>query len=198
MKEVSMKKLRMRIRWLTLYFTFTIAAHVATGQQTSSSMEPPDTLPPGSVSRVIDLVFRVEDIGGGRVESLGVRETDLEVRIDMSADVLFDFNKATILPKAQEALKQAAEVIRQKAKGTVRIEGHTDSIGSDRRNQRLSEQRAESVKAWLVHEEGLSNVSFTTRGFGAGNPVAPNRKPDGSDDPEGRQKNRRVEIIIAK
>jgi len=193
-----MKKTRIRIRWLTLYFTFMIAAHVATGQRISGSMEPPDTLPPGSVSRVIDLVFRVEDIGGGTVESLNVKETDIEVRIDMAADVLFDFNKADILPKAQEALKRAADVIRQKAKGTVRIEGHTDSIGSNSQNQRLSERRAESVKSWFIREEGLSNVSFTTQGFGASKPVAPNKKPDGSDDPEGRQKNRRVEIVITK
>jgi len=122
----------------------------------------------------------------------------MEVRIDMAADVLFDFNKANILPKAQEALKQAADVIRKKAKGTVRIEGHTDSIGSNAQNQRLSERRSESVKSWFIREEGLGNVSFTTQGFGASKPVAPNRKPDGSDDPEGRQKNRRVEIVITK
>jgi outer membrane protein OmpA-like peptidoglycan-associated protein len=137
-------------------------------------------------------------MGGGRVESLEVKETDMEVRIDMAADVLFDFNRSNILPKAQEALKQAADLIRQKAKGTVRVEGHTDSVGSDRYNQRLSERRAEAVKTWFIREEGLSNVSFATQGFGASKPVAPNRKPDGSDDPEGRQKNRRVEIIIAK
>src|SRR5260370_19368358 len=198
MKEASMKESQMRIRWLVLYLTFMIAAGVARGQQTSGGHGRPATLPPGARTRVIDLVFRVEDIGGGRVESLEVKETDMEVRIDMAADVLFDFNKANILPKAQEALKQAADVIRKKAKGTVRIEGHTDSIGSNAQNQRLSERRSESVKSWFIREEGLGNVSFTTQGFGASKPVAPNRKPDGSDDPEGSQKNRRVEIVITK
>jgi outer membrane protein OmpA-like peptidoglycan-associated protein len=160
----------------------------------ASEAQPPSAMAMGVG---LDLVFRVEDLGG-KVESLKVKETDMEVQIEMPADVLFDFNKADILPKAQAALKHAADIIRQKAKGTVRIEGHTDSIGSDARNQRLSEQRAESVKSWFIREEGLSNVSFTTQGFGATKPVAPNRKPDGSDDPEGRQKNRRVEIVIAK
>jgi photosystem I P700 chlorophyll a apoprotein A2 len=50
----------------------------------------------------------------------------------------------------------------------------------------------------LANKEGLKNVRFATRGFGAKKPVAPNTKPDGSDDPEGRQKNRRVEIIVKK
>jgi outer membrane protein OmpA-like peptidoglycan-associated protein len=196
MKEALMKESLMRIRWLLLYFTFMIAAGVVRGQQTVGS-GPPDNLPPGAASKVLDLVFHVEALGG-TVESLRVQETDIEVDIDLSSDVLFDFNKANILPKAQEALKQAADVIHQKAKGTVRIEGHTDSVGSDRYNQELSERRAEAVKTWFVREEGLGNIAFAAQGFGATKPVAPNRKPDGSDDPEGRQKNRRVEIVIAK
>jgi outer membrane protein OmpA-like peptidoglycan-associated protein len=95
-------------------------------------------------------------------------------------------------------LHQAATIISQKAKGVVRIEGHTDSKGNDAYNQKLSERRANSVKVWLIDKEGLRNVQFATEGFGAKKPVAPNKKPDGSDDPEGRQKNRRVEIILKK
>jgi len=112
--------------------------------------------------------------------------------------VLFDFDKADILPKAQDALKQAAGIIRDKAKGTVRVEGHTDANGSDAYNQKLSERRAAAVKAWFIDKEGLGNVEFSTAGFGAKRPKVPNKKPDGSDDPEGRQKNRRVEIILKK
>jgi outer membrane protein OmpA-like peptidoglycan-associated protein len=89
-------------------------------------------------------------------------------------------------------------VIREKAKGAVRIEGHTDGRGSPSYNQKLSERRARAVKDWLITREGLRKVSFHTQGFGATKPVAPNQKPDGSDDPEGCQKNRRVEIIVKK
>jgi flagellar motor protein MotB len=89
-------------------------------------------------------------------------------------------------------------VIVEKAKGKVRIEGHTDSKGSDAYNQRLSGQRANAVRDWLVEKEGLKQVKFVTRGFGEVKPVVPNTKLDGSDDPEGRQKNRRVEIIVGK
>lgn len=147
--------------------------------------------------KVLDLVFRVEDIGG-KVQDLQVKESDTEIRIELAADVLFDFDKADILPKAQEALKQAASIIREKAKGTVRVEGHTDGKGSDAYNQKLSERRAAAVKAWFADRERISNVQFSTAGFGAKQPKAANKKPDGSDDPDGRQKNRRVEIILKK
>lgn len=147
--------------------------------------------------KVLDLVFRIENLAGN-VQDLQVKETDQEIRIELAADVLFDFDKADILPKAQDALRQAAGVIKEKGKGTVRIEGHTDSKGSDPYNQKLSERRAAAVKAWFIDKEGVRNVEFSTTGFGAKQPKAPNKKPDGSDDPEGRQKNRRVEIILKK
>ena len=54
------------------------------------------------------------------------------------------------------------------------------------------------MRTWFVEKEGLKRASFSTQGFGAKKPVAPNTKPDGSDDPEGRQKNRRVEIVVKK
>jgi outer membrane protein OmpA-like peptidoglycan-associated protein len=145
--------------------------------------------------KVLDLVFHVEDMGG-KTQSLEVKQIGNEVRIDLAADVLFDFDKATLLPKAQQTLEQAADIIRDKAKGPVRIEGYTDAKGLAAYNQKLSERRAAAVKNWLVSRGGLSKVAFVTKGFGAQNPVAPNKKPDGSDDPDGRAKNRRVEIIL--
>ena len=151
----------------------------------------------GLQTKVVDLVFRVEDMGG-KVQSLELKESATEVRIDLAADVLFDFDKADILPQAQQTLAQAAQIVRDKAKGTVRIEGHTDAKGSEGYNQKLSERRADSVKVWLIEKENLRKVAFETQGLGARKPVAPNTKPDGSDDPAGRQKNRRVEIIIRK
>jgi outer membrane protein OmpA-like peptidoglycan-associated protein len=170
-----------------------------------ATAQPPQAAGQGQ-GNVRDLVFTIRDLGftvqdlGGKVQDLQVKETETEVRMELAADVLFDFDKADILPKAQAALKQVAAVIRDKAKGkgAVTIEGHTDAKGSDSYNRRLSERRAEAVKKWLVNHEGLGNVSFTTRGFGATKPVAPSKKPDGSDDPEGRQKNRRVEIVVKK
>jgi outer membrane protein OmpA-like peptidoglycan-associated protein len=147
--------------------------------------------------KVLDLVLRVEDIGG-KVEDLVVKESDTEVRVELAADVLFDFDKADLLPRAEETLTKAAQFISERAHGgTVRIEGHTDSKGSDDYNQKLSSRRAASVRKWF-ESHGLKGVRFSTEGFGAKRPVVPNTHPDGSDDPEGRQKNRRVEIIIRK
>jgi outer membrane protein OmpA-like peptidoglycan-associated protein len=147
--------------------------------------------------KILDLVFRVEDLGG-KVQDLQVKETGQEIRIELAADVLFDFDKADLRPAAQKTLHDAATIIKERAKGDVRIEGHTDSKGNDAFNQKLSERRAASVKAWFTDKEGLGGVQFSTQGLGEKKPVAPNTKPDGSDDPEGRQKNRRVEIILKK
>ncbi len=153
-------------------------------------------VPPDAKFKVIDIVFKVESFGG-QVVDLQVKETETEVRIELAADVLFEFDKATLLPKAEDTLKKAAEFIGQRAKGIVRIEGHTDSKGDDAYNQRLSERRAESVRQWLARR-GLTDLRFSSKGLGETQPVAPNTKPDGADDPEGRQKNRRVEIVIGK
>lgn len=146
---------------------------------------------------VDNLKYTIEDLGGA-TRDLEVKETDTEIQIDLAADVLFAFDSAELQPEATEALQQAAAVIGERATGAVRIEGHTDSKGDDAYNQSLSERRANAVRDWFVEEGGLSDVSFVTRGLGESVPIAPNAKPDGTDDPEGRQKNRRVEIRVEK
>jgi outer membrane protein OmpA-like peptidoglycan-associated protein len=153
-------------------------------------------LPPGAKLKVLELVFKVEDLGG-KVADLQVKETDTELRIELAADVLFDFDEARLRPKAEETLTQAATLVRERAAGTVRVEGHTDSKGDNAYNQRLSERRAQSVRQWFL-DNGLGSAQFLARGYGESRPVAPNTKPNGDDDPEGRQKNRRVEIVMAK
>jgi outer membrane protein OmpA-like peptidoglycan-associated protein len=127
-----------------------------------------------------------------------VQETSKEVRLTLAADILFDFDRSTIRPDAKAALDRVAEIIGSKSQGTVRIEGFTDSKGAADYNLRLSNARAESVAHWMIERERLPGGTFTTRGFGATRFAAPNTKPGGGDDPTGRQKNRRVEIIIQK
>ncbi len=150
------------------------------------------------VYTTVGLKFTVIDLAG-KTQDLQVKETATEIRIELAADVLFDFDKSTIKPEAATALHNVADIIKDKGKGrAVRIEGHTDGKGGAAYNQKLSERRADAVKQWLAGKEGLGRVKMATQGFGAAKPVAPNTKPDGSDDPEGRQKNRRVEIVLAK
>lgn len=151
-----------------------------------------------------DLLFQVEDLGGGvrsleATESeLEVEESETEIRIELAADVLFDFDSADLRAEAEQALRNVAEIIRDHEGADVRVEGHTDAKGSDSYNQKLSERRAESVRDWLLGAEGLSGTGFEITGFGESRPAAANEKSDGSDNPEGRQKNRRVEIVVEK
>jgi outer membrane protein OmpA-like peptidoglycan-associated protein len=145
----------------------------------------------------LDLVFSVDDIEGA-VQALEIEETETEIRIELAADVLFDFDSADLRQEAEAALQNVAGIIREHEGAHVRVEGHTDAKGSEDYNQRLSERRAESVRDWLASAEGLRGTDFAITGFGESKPAAPNETPDGSDDPEGRQKNRRVEIVVSK
>jgi outer membrane protein OmpA-like peptidoglycan-associated protein len=129
------------------------------------------------------------------LEDLNAKVTQQEIVIDLAADVLFDFDKADLRPEAAGEIGKVAQVLASHPGAPVTIEGHTDAKGDDAYNQRLSERRAASVKAWLV-TNGADAATITTRGRGETEPVAPNAKPDGSDDPEGRQRNRRVEITL--
>jgi outer membrane protein OmpA-like peptidoglycan-associated protein len=125
-------------------------------------------------------------------------ETAATIEVTLPADVLFDFDKAEIRATAQRALHEVADIIRARAGTPVTIQGYTDALGKDAYNQALSERRATAVKTWLGTKEGLAVSRFATAGYGPRNPVAPNQKPDGSDDPDGRQLNRRVTLIIRK
>lgn len=134
----------------------------------------------------------------GALKDLGAKVTDTEIRIDLAADVLFDFDKAEIKKDAEPSLKKVATVLSANPGAKVAIEGHTDGKGADAYNQMLSEQRAAAVKRWLVTNAQQAGANITTRGWGKSKPIAHNARPDGLDDPEGRAKNRRVEIIVRK
>jgi photosystem I P700 chlorophyll a apoprotein A2 len=139
---------------------------------------------------------RVTDLDRAK-RDLGAQENDLEIRIQLPADVLFDFDKANIRSDAEEALGKVLVILRAHSKSPIEIEGHTDGKGKPAYNQKLSESRAASVKAWLV-KHGIPARQVRTKGYGMTRPVAPNTRPDGKDDPAGRQKNRRVEIVVHK
>lgn len=126
-----------------------------------------------------------------RLTRLGAEVTGTEVTIRLPGSVLFDFDSAQIRPDAERTLAEVAEVIKGYPKRPVRVEGHTDSVASDDYNQKLSERRAASVRAWLAGKD-VEGTRLATRGFGETRPVADNGTA------EGRQRNRRVEVIIEK
>lgn len=108
--------------------------------------------------------------------------------ITLDSGVLFDVDKYDIRPEAEEVLKNLAIVLKEMDVKNFEIDGHTDSDASDEHNQVLSENRANSVKNFLV-SQGVT-AEITTKGYGESKPVASN------DTAEGKQKNRRVEVII--
>jgi len=131
------------------------------------------------------------------LKELGAKETDTEYLIELPGDILFDFDKWSIREDAEETLSKVGEIIRA-SQYPVAISGHTDSKGAEAYNLELSKKRAEAVKQWLVNQAGIDPSRIETTGKGESEPVAANTHPDGSDNPEGRQKNRRVEIKIQK
>ena len=123
-----------------------------------------------------------------------ILETRREARglIVSLSDVLFDFNQASLKPGAKEKLSKLAGVLlAYPGQYRMEIEGHTDAIGSDSYNFRLSDSRAASVRDYLIGAGISSTKIVAIRGMGETRPVATN------DNPSGRQVNRRVEIIIA-
>ncbi len=120
---------------------------------------------------------------------LETRETARGLIVNMS-DVLFDTGQYTLKPGAREKLAKISGIILAHPGLKLQIEGHTDSVGGDEYNQKLSEQRANAVREYLV-TQGVSGDSITAQGFGKGSPVASN------DTAAGRQQNRRVELVVS-
>lgn len=127
---------------------------------------------------------------------LAAKQSDQGIVVVLPENILFDFDKFTLRPSAALTLAKLAVLLKNYAQAPVAINGYTDSIGGDSYNQILSENRAKSVKTYLVEQMGISAERLQTKGFGKANPVAANTHADGSDSPEGRQQNRRVEVII--
>ena len=109
--------------------------------------------------------------------------------ITLPGQVLFMTGKASLRPPSRQKLNQVAEALKGDPSHSVIVEGHTDSTGTDAKNERLSQQRAEAVKDYLV-SRGVKADRVTAKGFGKAKPIATNATP------EGRAENRRVEIII--
>jgi outer membrane protein OmpA-like peptidoglycan-associated protein len=120
---------------------------------------------------------------------LQTRDTARGLIVSMS-DVLFDTGKYTLKPGAREKLSKVAGILMAYPGLNIAVGGYTDNVGTDQLNQGLSEQRAGSVRDYLV-QQGVSTNSITAKGFGNTLPVASN------DSSAGRQENRRVELVVS-
>jgi outer membrane protein OmpA-like peptidoglycan-associated protein len=120
---------------------------------------------------------------------LQTTETARGLIVNMS-DVLFDSNRYTLKPEAREKLAKVSGILLAYPNLKVQVEGYTDNIGSDEYNQRLSEQRADRVREYLV-SESVADANVTAKGYGKSDAVADNSTNDG------RAKNRRVELVVS-
>jgi len=147
--------------------------------------------------------FRRSDVGrgsGGAASGTGgltdITETSRGVVITLPS-TFFAFDKSDLDPAAREVVDRIAQVLNhpRASSRTIKLEGHTDNVGNAAYNLTLSKHRVEAVAKELAGR-GVLASRISTEAFGETRPVAPNRKPDGTDDPAGRAKNRRVEAVI--
>ena len=134
----------------------------------------------------------------GAVTAFLVRETATATIVEMAADTLFAFDSADLSPQAQDSLNRLKELIAKGGAGNIVVTGHTDDKGTDSYNRDLSRRRAEAVRDWLVAQNAAPTTRFRIEAAGKSQPKVPNANPDGSDNPEGRAQNRRVEVVIPK
>ena len=106
------------------------------------------------------------------------------------SDVLFDSGKFTLRPLAREKLAKISGIVLAYPTLRLAVEGNTDSVGNEMFNQQLSEQRAQGVRTYLT-QQGVPESSTTATGFGKSRPIASNETS------EGRQQNRRVELVVS-
>lgn len=112
-------------------------------------------------------------------------------------NVYYDFNEATLRPESFVELDKLIEFFEANPNIVVELSAHTDSKGSDAYNDKLSDARAKSVVDYLI-SKGIDRSKLISKGYGESQPVAPNVNADGSDNPEGRQQNRRTEFKVVK
>jgi outer membrane protein OmpA-like peptidoglycan-associated protein len=129
------------------------------------------------------------------IKAIQQRDTKCATTFIVSADALFAVDRWTLNPDAAETLDVLGPLIAKAGKHPAQIDAFTDSVGSDSDNQILTEKRALTVRGWLVNH-GFVPEGTPVRGFGKQNPVDSNSKPNGADNPLGRQKNRRIEVVI--
>jgi OmpA-OmpF porin, OOP family len=130
----------------------------------------------------------------GDIDGLIVTETPDGLELTTAADILFDFGSAELSPDAEGLLEETVEALLAPSPTTVEVVGHTDGVGSPAGNDRLSLARAEAVAAVLREHPRLAGITFTTVGRGSREPIAAEQDEAGADLPEGRARNRRVEL----
>jgi len=111
------------------------------------------------------------------------------------SNVYYDFGKAVLRPESKETLEQLYQLLVDNPSIIIEISSHTDHVGTDEANLKLSQERAQSCVDFLL-EKGIPQSQLKARGYGKSRPVAPNLNPDGTRNEEGMQRNRRTEFEV--
>ena len=147
------------------------------------------------VAPVIDVELPVLDLDlptANADQSVRVRAD----RVTLAADVLFAFDSASLSPRGRSRVRAAAAEIRRRDPRTVVVEGHTDDKGGEAYNLTLSRRRAQAVRRALRDELGRRGPALRAVGRGEAEPEVRNTTSSGADDPRGRARNRRVEVLL--
>jgi OOP family OmpA-OmpF porin len=112
-------------------------------------------------------------------------------------NILYDFGKSTLRPESETELNGVVTILKDNPKFKIELSSHTDSIGSDAYNDKLSQDRAQACVDYII-SKGIEDTRVFAKGYGKTKPVAPNSLPDGKDNPDGRQLNRRTEFTVLK
>jgi outer membrane protein OmpA-like peptidoglycan-associated protein len=148
--------------------------------------QPPGRPAPGRTEAETMAREALDKLNAGGVR---VTEESRGIVILLPGAVLFSTGKSVLLPGAKDRLNKVADVLKDNPNRKITVEGHTDSTGKAATNDKLSQQRADAVKDYLMIR-GVPSKQITTKGFGASHPIASNATT------EGRAENRRVEIVI--
>jgi outer membrane protein OmpA-like peptidoglycan-associated protein len=116
-------------------------------------------------------------------------------KIFILENIYFDYDKADIRSDAAVELNKLVQLLEDNPEIKIELSSHTDSVASDVYNLELSQRRAESTVAYLIRK-GIAPERLVAKGYGESKPIARNTNPDGSDNPDGRQRNRRTEFKI--
>jgi outer membrane protein OmpA-like peptidoglycan-associated protein len=139
----------------------------------------------------INRLQQVQEVVKEVPKEIKISEDEKFIRVQIQSQVLFEFGKYNLMPQSKKILQNVVELLKAYPKNKILVEGHTDSVGSDEYNLKLSKLRAEEVKKFLV-ENGIEEERIESKGYGKSKPIASNKTQ------QGRALNRRVEILIVK
>jgi outer membrane protein OmpA-like peptidoglycan-associated protein len=128
--------------------------------------------------------------------SLCLKHYEIEKPIVLN-NIYYDFNKATLREESKRVLDSVVDILKDNPKITIEMSAHTDSVGSAKYNEKLSQARAQSCVDYII-SKGISSDRLIAKGYGKSKPIAPNSLPNHKDNPEGRQLNRRTEFKVLK